>query len=96
MFFPDAPSVTIQQCSSPVTESENATLQCSATGNPAPDLAWIRSNTREVVSYSELFFIEAIRRNESGRFECLAWNGIGSNGTKSCTVDVHCKLHLFL
>ena len=93
MSLPDAPNATIQQCSTPVIEGENATLQCSATGNPVPSTAWIRKSTGEVVSYNETLIFPNIKRNESsGNYECLAWNGIGNNSTKFCTFDVHCKL----
>ena len=84
--------MTIQQCSSPVTEGDNATLQCSVTGNPVPSTAWIRQNTEEVVSYDEILILPNIKRNESGSYECLAWNGIGNNSTKSFTIVVECKL----
>ena len=90
-FFADEPSVTSQKCPSPVTEGDNVTLHCNATGNPVPSIAWIRASTRKTVSYSEMLFIGSIMRKESGKYECLAWNGIGNNSTKSCTIDVHCK-----
>ncbi|XP_078379812.1 hemicentin-1-like isoform X12 [Oculina patagonica] len=83
------PSITSQQCSSPVTEGDNATLHCNATGNPLPNIAWIKTSTKRTVSYTEILFIEDIKRNESGSYECLAWNGIGNNSTNSCTIDVH-------
>ena len=90
MFSTDEPSVTIQQCSTPVTEGKNATLQCTATGNPAPNITWIRASTGEVVSYNKMISITAISRRESGSYDCLAWNAIGNN-SKTCTMDVHCK-----
>jgi len=84
------PSATVQQCFTPVTEGDNATLHCNATSNPAPSIAWIRASTREVAAYNEVYMsLEAITRSESGSYECLAWNGIGNNSTKSCTIDVH-------
>ena len=91
VFLVVEPSVTSQQCSSPVTEGDNATLHCNATGNPLPSVAWIRASTRGIVSYSKMLFMEDIKRNRSGSYECLAWNGIGKNSTNSCTIDVHCK-----
>ena len=96
LFLPllDSPSVTIQQCSTPVTEGDNTTLYCNATGNPVPNTAWIKAG--EVVSYSKRLVIANISRSESGSYKCLAWNGVGNNGTKSCTVDIQCKLrHYF-
>ncbi|KAJ7376165.1 hypothetical protein OS493_036544 [Desmophyllum pertusum] len=66
------------------TEGDNATLHCNATGNPLPGVAWIRASTRGIVSYSKMLFMEDIKRNRSGSYECLAWNGIGKNSTNSC------------
>ena len=91
MCFLDGPNVTIEQCPPPLTEGENATLQCSATGNPVPNTAWMRQNTG-VVSYDEILILPNIKRNESGSDDCLAWNGIGNNSTNSCTIVVECKL----
>ena len=91
MFLSDVPTVTTQNCSSPVTEGDNATLNCYVTGSPAPSSAWIRASTREVLSNNKTHMITAVKRNESGSYECLAWNGIGNNSTKSCTIDVQCK-----
>ena len=91
MSLSDEPSVTIQHSSTTVTEGKNVTLSCSATGEPVPAFAWIRTSTREVLSNKKEHMITAIKRNESGRYECLAWNGIGNNSTKSCTIDVQCK-----
>ena len=91
LFLPDSPIVTIQQCSTPVSEGDNATLYCNATGNPVPNTAWI--NAGKVVSYSKRHVIANISRDQAGSYECLAWNGIGDNGTMSCLIDVQCKLH---
>ena len=90
MFLPVPPTVTIQQCSTPVTEGDDATLSCSATGIPAPNITWIRPNMR-VLANKKMHVITDIKRNESGSYECHASNGIGNNSTKSCTIDVRCK-----
>ena len=90
----DPPSVTIQQCSAPLTEGDNVTLHCNATGNPVPNTAFIKAG--EVLSYNKGLVVVNISRDEGGSYECLAWNGIGNNDTTSCTVDVQCKLlHCF-
>ena len=89
--FPsDAPTVTIHQCSTPVTEGDNATLHCNATGNPAPNVTWIQASTGEIASFREILVIEAVKRNESGSYVCRASNGIGTHNT-SCAVNVNCK-----
>jgi len=94
MFLPDSPSVTIQRCSTPVTEGDNVTMNCNATGNPVPNTAWIKGG--EVVSYNKMLVIANVSRSESGSYQCLAWNGIGNSGSKSCTIAVQCKLPYYL
>ena len=87
----DEPNVTIEHCSANVTEGDNATMSCNATGSPTPETAWIREKTGEVLSYSKLHQITGINRSETGAYVCLAWNGIGKNNSKSCLVVVQCK-----
>ena len=90
-FLSVEPSVTIEHCPTKVTEGDNATVSCNATGSPTPETAWIREKTGEVLSYSEIYQITGISRNEAGAYVCLAWNGIGKNNSKSCLVAVQCK-----
>ena len=91
ILFTDEPSVTSQQCPSPITEGDNVTLHCSAIGNPVPSIAWIRARSRAILTYNKTLIFRSIARSESGGYECLAWNGIGNNSTNSCSIDVHCK-----
>ena len=98
-FLSDEPNVTIEHCSTKVTEGDNATVSCKATGSPTPETAWIREKTGEILSYSKIHQITGINRNETGAYVCLAWNGIGKNDSKSCLVVVQCKctiLFLFI
>ena len=83
--------MTLQQCSTSVNESDNALLYCNATGNPVPNFSWIREKVRKVVSQNKTLVLSTIKRNESGVYQCIAWNGIGNNIIKNCTVDVHCE-----
>ena len=87
--FTVPPKSAIQNCPSHVSEGDNVTLYCNATGNPPPEVAWIRSG--EVLVKDNVNVISAINRSLSGIFKCMAWNGIGNNYTANCTVDVHCK-----
>ena len=91
IFLSDAITVTLQPCSTPVTEGDNVTLYCNATGIPVPNNTWIRESTGNVLSNKQAYIITAIKRNESGSYKCVAWNSIGNNNTKSCTIDVQCK-----
>ena len=83
--------MTIQRCPALVTEGDNVTLSCNASGVPSPRTAWIREKTGEVISSDKIHQITAIKSNESSNYLCLASNGIGRNSTKSCSVDVRCK-----
>lgn len=83
------PKAIIHKCPTTVTEENIATFNCSATGNPSPKVAWIRSG--EVMMEGGAYEISAIHRRQKGIYECMAWNGIGNNSTASCTVDVQCK-----
>ncbi|XP_022803692.1 uncharacterized protein LOC111341014 isoform X2 [Stylophora pistillata] len=87
VLFP--PSITSVQCPSALTEGDNVKLVCNFTGNPLPSVVWNRANTRETLSNREILFIEDIKRSDSGRYECLAWNGIGNNSREFCEVDVN-------
>ena len=89
------PTVTIQQCPTPVTEGDNATLYCKAAGYPVPSIAWINASSGNIESFTKTLVITAITRSERGSYICHASNEIG-NDTQTCEIDVHCKLHLLL
>ena len=91
------PNVTLRQCPTVVSESNDATLNCNATGNPVPSIKWIRRSTGEVaiVSNNSVLVFAAIHGNESGLYQCIANNSIG-NDSKNWTVDVHCKLNNYV
>ena len=83
------PMSTIHNCPSNVTEGNNVTLYCNATGNPPPEVAWIRSG--KVLVKDSAYIMSAIKRNQTGIYECMAWNGIGNNFTANCSLHVLCK-----
>ena len=91
------PTVTIQQCPTSVTEGENATLYCNATGYPEPNITWINASSGNIASLTKTLVITAITRSERGSYihVCHASNEIG-NDTQTCEIDVYCKLHLLL
>lgn len=94
IFLTDAPTVTIiQQCTSPITESDNVTLYCNASGNPMPNITWTGPYTSAVLSYSTILLMEAITRNASGSYVCHASGSFGMDNT-SCNIVVQCKFSL--
>ena len=61
-FLSDEPNVTIEHCSTKVTEGDNATVSCKATGSPTPETAWIREKTGEILSYSKIHQITGMKQ----------------------------------
>ena len=89
------PTVTFKRCPTPVTEGDNATLYCNATGYPVPNFVWISESSGNIESPTKTLVITAITRSERGSYICHASNEIG-NGTQTCEIDVYCKLHSLL
>ena len=66
------------------------TLYCNGTGNPSPQIAWIKSG--KVLVTDSVYVIREINRGQAGIYQCMVWNGIMRNVTSNCSIDVHCKL----
>ena len=92
----DEPLVLNLECPASIIEGHNATLHCNATGNPPPNINWIRKDTGDVLGTNEQLTLTDVRRSEAGTYQCSAWNGIGNNSTRTCSVDVYCKPSLSL
>ena len=69
-------------------EGDQATFHCQATGNPTPTIKWIRAGqtviTKETLSFET-------KRNDSGKYWCLADNGLNSTVNASVYLDVQCE-----
>ena len=94
-----APKVTISPASQlTVKESNTAALFCSASGNPAPQLSWIRvdgslpSNKIRVTS-DGLMEIDDVRLEDAGKYKCMAHNILGKD-ENTANLVVHSKLKL--
>ena len=92
--FADEPVISIHKCPSPITEGSNTTLYCHATGNPVPVVTWIYQETGVILSSTEELVFTSIDRSQAGSYKCHAFNGIGSNSTRKCSLDVFCKYDL--
>lgn len=68
-----------------------ATFHCNATGNPAPNIAWMKDG-KTVATGNTLSFKSS--RNQSGEYWCSAKNGLKTVNT-SFNLDVQCKYELF-
>ena len=77
-----------------VTEGNNVTLHCNATGNPTPNITWRRNANSTVLHQGQSYIMYNINRNQAGNYICSAWNGIGNKKNATIAVTVHCKLNL--
>lgn len=69
-------------------ENQEVNLQCSAIGNPTPKITWIKDG-EEVDTGNKLSF-KALR-SQSGRYWCLAQNGLEDSVNASAYLDVQCE-----
>ena len=75
-----------------VLEGETATLDCAATGNPTPNIYWIKEG-KTVGKGGNLSF--EVNRNQSGYYWCVAENRFQTTANASGYLNVLCKYERF-
>ena len=83
------PSFDSRPTNQTVIEGTNTTFQCTATGNPTPTITWMKDG-KSVAEGHTLSFETS--RNDSGKYWCLATNGLGESINTTVNLDVQCKL----
>ena len=77
-----SPDVIVAPPSLTVNESEAASMQCSASGNPAPAMVWTRVNGslpgRRSAVFGGKLEVHKSRMNDSGLYQCEATNILGA------------------
>lgn len=74
-----------------VIEGAMATFYCNATGNPTSKITWMKDG-RTVATGNTLSF--ETNRNHSGRYWCLAENGLDETVNASAYLNVQCEYKL--
>lgn len=87
-FFTVQPSFTTEPSNQTIVENEEVTLHCMATGNPIPEIAWIKDG-KTVAQGDKLSF--KANRSHSGEYWCKAGNGLDISINASAYLDVQCK-----
>ena len=94
-----APLITTQPQSGSVTEGDNVTLSCNASGNPLPAMSWTRDGSLVSSGDQRISFearnrrltITNVSRVDSGEYRCVADNSEGNDTSNATTLDVQCK-----
>ncbi|XP_049335709.1 hemicentin-1 isoform X1 [Astyanax mexicanus] len=67
-----------------VKEGQNITLTCEATGNPVPEITWLKDGQLvtgeprlQVMSHGRFLHISDVQVADTGRYSCLASNSAG-------------------
>lgn len=72
----------------------SVTLECTANGEPTPNITWTRvyDNGRDsgVLAVGIQFVVENNRTNR-GTYRCTAYNGIGTAPNRTAKVEINCK-----
>ncbi|XP_018057777.1 PREDICTED: basement membrane-specific heparan sulfate proteoglycan core protein isoform X9 [Atta colombica] len=77
---PVEPRVAISPSYQQVREGEPVEFRCEATGNPPPQLDWIRvhgSMSPEATFYNGVWSLPAASKNDAAEYKCVARNNVG-------------------
>ena len=95
MFFSVAANLTNVSRDQTVREDSNMQLLCEATGEPKPNITWIRvledGSSSERLHLGQTWDFLNISRTASGTYRCTADNGFGNPVSHKVKVDVRCK-----
>ena len=87
IYFAVPPSFTSKPVDQTVKEGDETTLHCTATGNPTPNITWIKDGM--AVAFGETFKFSA-NRTKSGTYWCSVENGLNVAVNTSVSLDVQC------
>ena len=81
-----------------VLEGGNLQLTCEASGKPEANITWTKEKTgnhgNSVLQEGKVLIITKVSRNDSGTFNCTAYNGFGEVDSQTVHVNVTCEYAL--
>ena len=94
-----APQITTHPQNKTVTEGNNITLSCNASGDPEPTISWFRGGSVLTRDDARIFLgadskqltITSIKRNNTGEYRCVANNSAGNATSDAAKLNVQCK-----
>ncbi|XP_043797110.1 basement membrane-specific heparan sulfate proteoglycan core protein-like isoform X13 [Apis laboriosa] len=75
-----APRTIVIPPSLQVVEGHSAEFRCEASGNPPPQIEWIRVHgpmNPEVIVYNGAWILKAVSKSDAAEYKCVARNNIG-------------------
>ncbi|XP_034945971.1 basement membrane-specific heparan sulfate proteoglycan core protein isoform X4 [Chelonus insularis] len=79
---PVEPKAIIRPVYQQVKEGEPVEFYCETTGNPAPEVEWIRVQGQmnpEATFHNNVWRIPAVTKNDAAEYKCIARNTVGVN-----------------
>ncbi|UJR30479.1 hypothetical protein I4U23_018012 [Adineta vaga] len=82
------PSIVYITADVQVRAGDPVTLECRAQGNPPPLIMWIRQGQEYPTSYSGIYTIESVSRDDRGLYKCVAEQQTGQKLTAENYVNI--------
>jgi hypothetical protein len=82
------PSISFITPDVQVRAGDPVTLECRATGNPPPLIMWIRQGQEYPTSYSGIYTIEGVSKDDRGLYKCVAEQQTGQKLTAENYVNI--------
>ncbi|XP_076684002.1 terribly reduced optic lobes isoform X2 [Andrena cerasifolii] len=76
----EAPRAVITPASLHVVQGQPAEFRCEATGNPPPQIEWMRVHgpmNPEVITQNGFWTLRAVSKNDAAEYKCVARNNVG-------------------
>lgn len=84
------PTILIYPTNTSIIEFNELMSFCNASGQPRPAIMWRRKDKDMVFPPGENLRLPNISRDDTGLYECMAWNSVG-NMSAPININVLCK-----